>query len=61
MYQMLSFFALSFPFPVSYSPETVGHYIQSADLHLCVGEYWDDCNYIGDNYEFAYDQGRCCW
>ncbi|CAI5516376.1 unnamed protein product [Closterium sp. Naga37s-1] len=60
----VGFSGFRFDYGKGYSAEYVRGYVQGARLRLCVGEYWDTCNYVGAQYDLDYDQGCghvCVW
>ncbi|CAI5484007.1 unnamed protein product [Closterium sp. Yama58-4] len=52
----VGFSGFRFDYAKGYSAAYVRGYVQGARLRLCVGEYWDTCNYIGPQYDLDYDQ-----
>ncbi|CAI5467854.1 unnamed protein product [Closterium sp. Yama58-4] len=52
----VGFSGFRFDYAKGYSPAYVWGYVQGARLRLCVGEYWDTCNYVGPQYDLDYDQ-----
>ncbi|CAI7842839.1 unnamed protein product, partial [Closterium sp. NIES-53] len=52
----VGFSGFRFDYAKGYSAAYVRGYVQGAQLRLCVGEYWDTCNYVGAQYDLDYDQ-----
>ncbi|GJP44214.1 hypothetical protein CLOM_g3598 [Closterium sp. NIES-68] len=52
----VGFSGFRFDYAKGYSPAYVRGYVGEAGLRLCVGEYWDTCNYVGPQYDLDYDQ-----
>ncbi|CAI5993711.1 unnamed protein product [Closterium sp. NIES-64] len=52
----VGFSGFRFDYGKGYSAAYVRGYVRGARLRLCVGEYWDTCNYIGPQYDLDYDQ-----
>jgi alpha-amylase len=54
----LGFSDFRFDFAKGYSARFVMEYIQASWPKLSIGEYWDDCSYVGPDYALDYNQGQ---
>ncbi|KAH8935240.1 hypothetical protein BDL97_17G019100 [Sphagnum fallax] len=52
----LGFSDFRFDFAKGYSARFVMEYIQASWPKLSIGEYWDDCSYVGPDYALDYNQ-----
>eukprot|EP00271_Cylindrocystis_brebissonii_P007275 TRINITY_DN20604_c0_g1_i1.p1 TRINITY_DN20604_c0_g1~~TRINITY_DN20604_c0_g1_i1.p1 ORF type:complete len:417 (+),score=66.73 TRINITY_DN20604_c0_g1_i1:499-1749(+) len=52
----VGFTSFRFDFAKGYSAGYVKEYIEAAEPVFAVGEYWDACNYSGEEYTFDFDQ-----